>query len=134
MRSLVVAVVLLGGCSHGPWNPYGGWNAARTKHITLYTGTRFVHRTAAESLEYAYAALSSSLFRTRAIAPVEVLFVEEPQLVGTFGIFRRAAAVARPPGHGILGRRGLAVITEGTGVPGAAHVLAHLFLHAVAPH
>src|SRR5216117_3813166 len=114
MRALAVAVILLGGCAHPPWNPYGGWNAARSRHVTVYTGTRFIHRAAAESLEYAYAALSSSLFRTRAIAPVEVLFLEEPQLVGTFGIFRSGAAVARLPGHGFLGRRGLVVIEEGT--------------------
>jgi|tagenome__1003787_1003787.scaffolds.fasta_scaffold20689508_1 hypothetical protein len=133
MRVLAVAAILLAACSHAPWNPYGGWNVVRTQHITVYTNTRFLHRTAADSLEYAYAGLASSLFRARAIAPVEVLFLEEPEFVAIFGRFRSGVTVARLPGHGILGRRGMVVLNEALSVSVAAHRLAHLFLHAVAP-
>jgi hypothetical protein len=139
MRSAVLSLVALGlsllsACSHAPWNPYSGWKVVRSKHITLYTDTRYLYGITLDSLEYAYAGLGASLFRRRSIAPVEVLFLEEPQLVATLGPFRNGATVARLPGHGFLGRRGLVVVAEGAHVPVAAHRLAHLFLFAMAPH
>jgi hypothetical protein len=133
MRALVAAAVVLAGCGAMPWNPYGGWKVVRTKHLTIYTSTRFLHTHTAESLEYAYAALGASLFRTRTIAPVEVLFLEDPEMVASLGPFRSGASIGRLPGQGVLGRRGLVVLGETTEMPSAAHRLAHLFLHSLAP-
>lgn len=131
--ALAALVSTAAGCMHAPWNPYGGWRVVRSKHITLYTDTYFLHRTTLESLELAYAALANSLFKARPIAPVEVLFLEDPQMLSTFGRYRGRAAVARLPGSGMLGRRGLVVVKEDTFLSGAAHAMAHLFLHAMAP-
>ncbi len=137
MRSaplVLAASALLGaGCSHAPWNPYGGWTVVRSKHVSLYTDTKYLHSTTLESLEVAYTALWASLFPTRGIAPVEVLFLQAPLFQSTFGHFRNGVAVAKLPGRGQLGRRGLVVLAEDSFVPRAAHKLAHLFLHAVAP-
>jgi hypothetical protein len=130
---LLLAAMGTGGCAHAPWHPYGGWKVARTKHITIYTDTAFLYSTTLDHLELAYAALGASLFKTRTIAPVEVLFMEEPGFVATLGRNRAGVTIARLPGRGQLGHRGLVVLNETAGVPAAAHRLAHLFLHALAP-
>ncbi len=133
VRRLFVAALLLVGCTHAPWNPYSGWKVARTKHITLYTDTKYLYTTTLESLEIAYAALGASLFSKRTIAPVEVLFLEWDQFLPTFGHYRNGLSLARLPGQGVLGRRGLIIVGEETHVPLAAHRLAHMFLQSMAP-
>jgi hypothetical protein len=131
---LVMLLAALGmGCAHAPWHPYGGWKVARTKHITIYTDTSYLYSTTLDNLELAYAALGASLFKTRTIAPVEVLFMEEPGFVAALGRFRTGVTIGRLPGRGQLGHRGLVVLNETVGIPSAAHRLAHLFLHAIAP-
>src|SRR5262245_55121826 len=100
-RMLATAALLAGvaGCAHAPWNPYSGWKVARTKHITLYTDTKFLYTTTLERLEFVYAALAGSLFKSKPITPVEVLFLESPQVLATFGHFRNGATIGRLPGH-----------------------------------
>ena len=41
LRLPVLVALLAGavGCTHAPWNPYGGWSVVKTKHIALYTNT-----------------------------------------------------------------------------------------------
>jgi hypothetical protein len=126
-------IAALAGCAHAPWNPYGGWQVVRTKHITLYTDTRFLYTAVLEGLELSYSALAGSLFKRRGIAPVEVVMLEEPATVATVGRYRSGVAVARLPGHSLLGHRGILVLNESVRMPTAAHELAHLFLHAIAP-
>ncbi len=136
-----MAVALLAGCTHAPWKPYDGWRAVKTKHITMYTDTRFVHQRALEPLETAYATLKASLFAQVDLGgPIEVLFVEDSMHLALLGRFRQGATIARLPGEGRLGARGLVVATEnlvyvaqnGT-APRASHLLAHVFLNALAP-
>jgi hypothetical protein len=135
LRALLLPFVLMAsGCAHPPWNPYKNWEVARTKHITAYTNTRIRYATTLEILDLAYSALHSSLFKSRPIAPVEVLLLEQPEFQKTLGQFRNSVTIAKLPGKGLLGRRGL-VVTIGLDVSmaSAAHRIAHLFLHAMAP-
>lgn len=128
------AITLVTGCAHAPWNPHGGWSVVRTKHITMYTDTKFAHSNTLESLEIAYAALFATLFRNKRIAPVEVVFMEAPAFLSILGRYRNGISAARLPGRGHLGRRGVVVMLDGTATTTAAHKLAHLFLHAAAPN
>jgi hypothetical protein len=64
---------------------------------------------------------------------VEVLLLEDPATVATIGRYRSGIAVARLPGHSMLGHRGIVVLNDRVRMPVAAHELAHLFLHAMAP-
>lgn len=132
----VLACLLLaltaGGCAYKFWDPYSGWQVVRTKHVTLYTQTRFAHANMLDELELTYGALSSSLLKRR-IAPVEVLFLEWPQFRAMFGHYRQGAAIARVPGAGVLGRRGMLVVSEDTPDHVIRHQMAHLFIHAMAP-
>ena len=136
-RKIIALALLLtamgAGCAHLPGHPYRGWKVVRTKHITIYTDTAFLYSTTLDHIELAYAALGASLFKARGIAPVEVLFLEEPAFVATLGRYRSGVSIARLPGHGQLGHRGLVVLNEGAGVQASAHRLAHLFLQAIAP-
>jgi hypothetical protein len=139
LRTMVLPVTLLFGamtvgCAHPPWNPYKNWEVARTKHITAYTNTRIRYATTLETLDLAYSALHASLFKSRPIAPVEVLLLEQPEFQRTLGQFRSSVSIAKLPGKGMLGRRGL-VVTIGIDVSmaSAAHRIAHLFLQANAP-
>jgi hypothetical protein len=135
MRRLLLAVVLLalGACARTPWKPYSGWSVVRTRHITMYTDYGR-YKTTLEALEYAYSALHASLFAKRTIAPVEVLFLQADQFLAVLGQYRRGASIAKLPGLGALGRRGVLVLGEESTFPGMpAHRLAHLMLHAMAP-
>lgn len=135
LRVLIsICLLAASACAHPPWNPYKNWEVARTKHITAYTNTHIRYATSLETLDLAYSALHASLFKNRPIAPVEVLLLEQPEFQRTLGQFRSGVTIAQLPGKGILGRRGL-VVTIGLDLqmPGAAHRIAHLFVHAVAP-
>ena len=124
----------LGACAHPPWNPYKNWEIARTKHITAYTNTRVRYDVTLENLELAYAALHSSLFKKRPISPVEVVLLEQPEFEQVLGQYRGSVTVAKLPGRGMLGRRGIMVMYgQDLSVERAAHRIAHLFLHANAP-
>ena len=133
---LALALVLgLGACAH---DSHTGWKVYRTRHITMYTNTKFLHSHTLESLEYAYSGLAGSLFPGRGIAPVEVLFLEWPQFLSTLGRYRRGVVIPKLPGRGMLARRGLIVLGEDqdegrAGLTQAAHKLAHAFLHAAMP-
>jgi hypothetical protein len=130
-----MATVTSGGCAHPPWNPYKNWQVARTKHITAYTNTHVRYAITLETLDLAYSALHASLFKSRPIAPVEVLLLEQPEFQRTLGQFRSSVSIAKLPGKGVLARRGLIVmIGLDISMGGAAHRIAHLFLHANAPH
>ncbi len=125
------------GCVHAPWNPYGGWRVARTKHFAMYTDTRYIYGRTLEPLEIAYAALASSLFKNTPIAPVEVLFLEHDKFVGMLGHYRAGSshgvAVVKLPGEGNIGDKGLIIVHEGARIGTAAHMLAHMFLSRMAP-
>jgi hypothetical protein len=130
-----LASVTTAGCAHPPWNPYKNWQVARTKHITAYTNTHIRYAVTLETLDLAYSALHGSLFKSRPIAPVEVLLLEQPEFQRTLGQFRGSATIAKLPGKGVLGRRGIVVMFGlDLSMEGAAHRIAHLFLHANAPH
>jgi hypothetical protein len=127
-----VAGLASASCGHSAFGPFSRWGAVKTRHITLYTDTAFLHATTLESLELAYSILVSTLL-PRDISPVEVLFLETTEMVSAFGQYRKGVTVARLPGHGAIGARGLVVVGQETRIPTAAHQLAHLLLHAMAP-
>jgi hypothetical protein len=122
------------GCAHPPWNPYKNWQIVRSKHVTAYTSTRIRHAVTMDNLELAYATLRASMFQARPIAPVEVVLLEQPDFRRLLGQFRGSVSLAKLPGKGMYGRRGLVVMYgNDISVSGAAHRMAHLFLHALAP-
>jgi hypothetical protein len=131
--ALAATTVFAAGCAHTPWAPHEGWQVVRTKHITMYTPTKFAHKNTLETLELAYSALFATLFKNRRIAPVEVVFLESPAFLSTLGRYRNGITAARLPGKGHLARRGLVVMLEGTAIMTAMHKIGHLFMHAVAP-
>jgi hypothetical protein len=132
---LLVALALsAGGCMKMPWQRWTGWKAVRSKHVTLYSDTRFAYGHTLENFEYAYAALAASpIFRNQAIAPVEVLFLEEPEFISALSRYRSGITAAALPGEGRLAAGGLIVVHDDTGMVTAAHRLTHLFLHAKMP-
>lgn len=132
---VLLSIASTSGCAHPPWNPYKNWEIARTKHITAYSNGRMRLATTMDALEVVYSALHASFFKTKHIAPVEIVMLEGPEFERVFGIYREWLTVAKLPGHGLLGRRGVVVmqgLDHSTG--SAAHRLTHLFLHAVAPN
>jgi hypothetical protein len=132
---IACALALAGsGCIKLPWQRYSHWKAVRSKHVTIYTDTKFLYGHTVETFEYAYAAVSAlPIFRNQQIAPVEVLFLEEPDFVSVFSRQRSGATIAELPGQGRLGARSLIVVFEDTSMAAAAHRLTHLFLHAKLP-
>jgi hypothetical protein len=137
LRVSAVALLLAlssSGCLKLPWQRWSHWKAVRSKHITLYTDTKLQYAHTVETFELAHAAVGAlPLFRGHDVAPVEVLFLGEPEYVATFGRLRGGVTIAQVPGEGRLGQHGLIVVLEDTGIHEAAHRLMHLFLHARMP-
>jgi hypothetical protein len=134
----MAAVALLAlssvGCIRLPWQRWSNWKAVRSKHITLYTSTKVHYRHTVDTFEIAHAAVASlPLFRGHDVAPVEVLFLEEPDFVASLGRLRAGVTIAQVPGEGRLGAKSLIVVFEDTEVGGAAHYLMHLLVHDKLP-
>jgi hypothetical protein len=98
------------GCAHTGLNSPEGWNTVKSKHVTMYSPTSQTQEETMMSLEYAYASLRSSFFRNVDITPIEVLFLEEDDFLSLMGARRDGVALAKVPGSGPLGQRGLLIL------------------------
>ena len=142
LLALLGAFIMLatGGCAYLGWLPFVDaqqWQAVASARITAYTlqGEEDPPPAATmEAMEAAYSLLHASLFPAKPIAPVEALLLDWPEFRQLLGTRRTQAVVGRLPGKSVHGQRGLLVLyRHEPSIAGAAHRLAHLFLHARAP-
>jgi hypothetical protein len=137
-RTTAMAVLLILGsaCAHTGTTRTEGWHAVTSKRFTVYTGSARGHREALDTLEYHYAALSSSFFKMD-VGRVDVLYLENADFIDLLGVDRGFAAMPRVPGGGKIGQNGLLVVRPLGGVGGAqyttAEALTHLFVHRAIP-
>jgi hypothetical protein len=131
---LWVAALLVAGCGHSVLNSMEGWRAVRTQHLTFYTSTRVLYSTTQAAAEHSYAAMASSFFQGADVGNVDVLFLEGEDFGALLGYKRQVAVMAKVPGNGKIGQRGLIVLqTDPTGK--AVHgPLMHLFMQKRVPH
>ncbi len=127
-------MALSSGCAATGLNSTEGWKAVQSKHITLYTNTSQLYSTAMRTLENSNAAMASSFFFNDVnVGQIEVLFLEEDDFAGLMGYKRSSVALAKVPGNGKIGQKGLLIVKNDPGGDSHAEALAHLYLHTLMP-
>lgn len=121
------------GCVHTGIGSPEGWNVSKSKHFNVITISSQLHSATQVALEYQYAALSASFFNKASIAPVDVLFLDEDDFLEMMGPLRSGAALAKVPGKGKLGSKGLLIVKNDSGGDSSAEALTHLFIDAQFP-
>jgi hypothetical protein len=133
--AVVLVALAAAACTHTGVNSAEGWNVVKTRHFTMYTATAQRHDWTLNGLEFHHAAFSGSFFSGAEMSNIDVLFVEEDDFLDLMGNRRQAAALARVPGNGKIGKDGLIIVKPHSGNNQAynAEALSHIFIHRMLP-
>jgi hypothetical protein len=131
---LLAAAAISGGCATASFESGEGFKLVRSKHFNVYTtpGTR--PEAVMNSLEFGYATLASSFFRSVETGPIDTLLLDDAEFKGVMGYERSGAALSSVPGGGKIGAGGLIVIQNDPGSDAHNEMLAHVFLHKYIPN
>ncbi len=137
LSASLVLTAAAAGCTHAPWRPHAGWEASKSKHVTVYTDAITEHRFSQEWLERSHVAYQAFFPKVK-MDKVDVLWVKsEP---GWFGrVFwpnedpQDAWSLETVPSGGKIGRDGL-IVLETRNEHAAAVQLAHLFIEKAVPN
>jgi hypothetical protein len=137
MRQRFLAFVLaagafVAGCAHGGIGNPEGWSVVKSKHFTIYAGTPRNTQLDLRSLELAYAAFKSGLFK-HVDMNVDVVFLEDTDFPEVVGFRRKYMSLAKVPGGGPIGASGLLILKDDPGGNSEAEGLAHLFIDKAFP-
>jgi hypothetical protein len=127
--ALLVTTLLMGGCTHAPWNPYRGWRAFRTEHVTVYTDAFTAPTLTLEWMEEAYQALAGTFFQGFVVPPAEIIELD-PAADSPF----THDSGAKKLDVAIFGPRNLLMVSGKASRTEQQHVLAHHFIEAAVPH
>jgi hypothetical protein len=134
--TLLLALILLAGCTHLPWHPYRGWRVWQTPNVAVYTDTITQYEPALEWLDAAYGVYKGTFFNDFTVPPAQVLYLSSDgssPFLDSSGHFKYGMTIARSPWAEKRGAKSLVVVGYSEWQWSYHHQLAHHFIEAAVP-
>jgi hypothetical protein len=132
----LLALVLLAGCTHLPWNPYRGWRVWRTPTVSVYTETVSQYGPALEWMDKAFAVYKATFFAEFDVPPAQAVYLSSDMtspFLNSSGNFKYGMTIARSPWAEARGGKTLVVVGYSNWQWHYHHQLAHHFIEAAVP-